>query len=116
LREFDRFRTENAIMMHQTMMEFGRFQCEHSDEVARIWRFQKMEDKVVATTSGRCYVDAARVLMEANSNVGGGHIVNMPVNPPPPLPEDARLNEVQNGMETMGIQGTVRYRDPLPEE
>jgi sorting nexin-1/2 len=30
LREFDRFRAENAIMMHQTMMEFGRFQCEHS--------------------------------------------------------------------------------------
>lgn len=115
LREFDRFRCENATMMHEIMAEFGRFQSEHSEEIARIWRSQHIKTGVVS--SGRNYVDAAKVLMEANSNVGGGgHIVNMPMNPPPPVPAENGVHGLQNAIETMGIQGAVRYRDPLPEE
>ena len=114
LREFDRFRYENGTMMHATMVEFGRVQMEYSAKVARIWSSQEFEQEI--GSSGRCYVEAARVLMDANRVVGGGHIVDMPMQSPPPVPvETTIISGLTNGMETMSIQGAVRYRDPLPE-
>ena len=112
LREFDRFKSENAIMMHETIIEFGRVQCMHSEEVASVWRLQTVPNEV--GDSGKCFVDAARVLMEANSN--GEHIVEMPVNPPPAVPETETQNSLMNELEALGIQGNVKYRDPLPGE
>ena len=112
LREFDRFKNETAILMHETMIEFGRVQLEHVEEMTNLWRSQKIG---AIGHNGRCYVDAAKILMDANANVGGGHIVSMPANPPPPIPQE-EMGEVQNGIETLPIQGVVKYRDPLPEE
>ena len=113
LREFDRFRYENGTMMHATMVEFGRVQMEYSAKVARIWSSQEFDKEI--SSSGRCYVDAAKVLMDANRVVGGGHIVDMPMQSPPPVPAETAVSGLANGMETLGIQGAVRYRDSLPE-
>ena len=40
----------------------------------------------------------------------------MPSYPPPPVPKESQVNGVENGVESMGLHGSVQYRDPLPEE
>lgn len=101
LREFDRFRNENAQGMHDIMIDFARVQVAFSEEVAKVWNlthFGKWE------SSGRCYVEAAKGLME------GSGAISMPMYPPPPVPD-----ALANGMESFALQGSVKYRE-LPEE
>jgi sorting nexin-1/2 len=86
IREFDRFRTDIGSMMHTTMVEFTRVQCEYSAEMARIWSGQTLVKEVEIGSRG--YVDAARGLTGS-----GVSLVSPPV------------------LEENGILGTVRYRD-----
>eukprot|EP00804_Cyclotella_cryptica_P008287 CCRYP_016486-RA/>CCRYP_016486-RA protein AED:0.15 eAED:0.15 QI:0/-1/0/1/-1/1/1/0/661 len=92
------------------------------------------DDDGGVASGGRCFVEAARKLMMEGTDgtsvgIGGARggpgtsgemqpngSGSMPMYPPPPVPEETQMNGLVNGVESMGIHGSVRYRDPLPDE
>lgn len=132
LREVDRFRKENAATMYATMLEFAKAQKEHNDKMNDAWGalVPQLESVNVAEFSGSSFVQAAAVVKEKTGGFAvGGSVVDpgvqpvimqvqgMPSQPPPPEPTVAS-NGIHGmiGVDTSTLNGTVRYREPLPPE
>mmetsp|Transcript_27566 Transcript_27566/g.55644 ORF Transcript_27566/g.55644 Transcript_27566/m.55644 type:complete len:610 (-) Transcript_27566:152-1981(-) len=137
LREVDRFRKENATQMYATMLSFAKAQKEYHEKLNSAWGalLPQLESVNIAQFGGPSFVQAAASVREVRSV--GGHssglttepaiqlaatpVQNMPMpsDPPPPVPPSISSKGI-HGMigveESSKLNGTVRYRDPLPPE
>lgn len=121
LREVDRFKKENSVVMHETMLEFARSQKEHSEKMNDAWGslLPQLESVKVAEFTSSSFAQAAASLMErkhgsslVSSATKQMQEMGMPSYPPPVEPAGNNTN----GLESSMLNGAVRYRDLLPEE
>ena len=135
LREVDRFRKENAVAMHATMLDFTMAQKEHYEKMNDAWGtlLPQVEQLDATKFNGKSFARAAAALKkEGNQSaaLGGGNeavdavttqVENLPMPSYPPPPEPTVANGVHSNVnnataESSLLNGAVRYRDPLPEE
>lgn len=132
LREVDRFRRDNARAMYATMLEFARAQKEHAEQVSAAWgALLPAVERVDATRcTGSSFAQMAAALKDGGDRKAGvaaerggeaagaataqGGNAPMPSEPPPPEPSANAVCDAN--AQSPVLAGTVRYRDPMPEE